>query len=520
MIKISRKNPVAYFCAEFAVIEKMPSYAGGLGVLAGDYVLAAAEENFPLIGIGLYYQKGQNGQSQPGQSVGSEFGLKLLRKGFWRKKVLVTIPIGNRDVFAQVWQWRRKNNSVYFLDTNVPENQVTDRQITEQLYAEDREIRLRQELVLGIGGVRLLRKLKIEPALYHLNEGHSAFLCLEVTDREKIVFTNHTLVWEGQEMFAFDSLRRNTEKLCADLNLKIEEVIKKGKSKPEETLFSMTIFALNSARLTNAVSKIHGEKAREIWPGYPIIHITNGIFLPRWDKNGSGNLLSDHQKNEEVLLKLIRATHGDDWKKEALLIGWSRRFVPYKRPTALLEDVKKLKEILEYFKNKIHIVYSAPLGEDDVAKNEFLRKINDLMAGELKGYITFIPHYNLKIAEKMVAGCDLWLNTPVVGREACGTSGMKAALNGTLLVSTNDGWINEIQLDDFGWLISDQNITADLLNVLQKKIMPTYEEFLKKKSQSQWAINMKRSREIIITQFSATRMLKEYIEKLYLNDHD
>ncbi len=512
------KNPVAYFCAEYALIDHMPSYAGGLGILAGDYILEAAAQDFPLVGFGLYYKKGQNGQTKDGEADGTKFGLKLVRKGLLRKKLLISIPIQDRDVFAQVWQWKKKNNSVYFLDTNITENNPEDRKITEQLYVEDREFRIKQELILGIGGVRLLRKLKIEPSVYHMNEGHSAFLLLELGKEEikkKVVFTNHTLVLEGQEMFAFDSLKNNTAKLCADLKIDINEIIETGSLKPEDKLFSMTSFALNGARVTNAVSKIHGEKARELWPTFPIIHITNGIYIPRWDKINSKDIIKEHQKNEEKLLKLIRETRGDDWKKEALLIGWSRRFVPYKRPLALLEDVEKLKSILNHFQGRVHIVYSAPLDNNDANKNEFLKKIYALMEGELKGYITFIPHYRIEVAEILTAGCDIWLNTPMVGREACGTSGMKAALNGTLSVSTNDGWINEVPLNDFGWLIEDQDITTDLLQKIQTDIMPKFDAFTQGEKNSTWEQNMLKAREIILKDFSTERMLQEYVDKLY-----
>jgi starch phosphorylase len=523
------KNLIAYFCAEFALINDMPSYAGGLGILAGDFMLECADENFPIVGVSLYYQKGQNNKMDPGllrsarNDRGKKYGLKLVKKNF-AKKLIVEIPIENKVVFAQVWQWRKNNTSVYFLDTNIKENSEQDRLITEQLYVEDRDLRLKQELVLGIGGTRLLRQLKLSPSLYHLNEGHSAFLCLELIAEEikngltftqaieiakqKIVFTNHTLVLEGQEMFAFDTLTKMTAKLCADLNLDISEIIKLGLNQATDTLFSMTTLALNLSSLTNAVSKIHGEKARELWPNYPIIHITNGIYIPRWDKVKNKNIFRIHKKNEEKLLREIKKIHGDNWNEEALLVGWSRRFVPYKQPLALLEDIDKLKEIANRFKNKIHIVYSAPLDEKDAEKNEFLKKIYELMNGELKGLITFIPNYRIEVAEMLVAGCDVWLNTPIVGREACGTSGMKAALNGTLNLSTNDGWIAEIPLNNFGWTIDDKNITDNLLKTLEEKVLPAY-------GKDAWKMAMRKSRELILKDFSAKRMLREYNEKLY-----
>lgn len=519
------KNPVAYFCAEFALVNDMPSYAGGLGVLAGDYILEAAKQDFPIVGVGLYYQKGQNHRTSAGEPDAAKFGLKL------KEGLRISLPIGNKDILAQVWYWKKKNNFVYFLDTNISENEPADRLITEQLYAEDRELRLKQELVLGIGGIRLLKALNVTPAVYHLNEGHSAFLILELIGEEikkslsfseaskkvkkNIVFTNHTLVLEGQEMFALDSLTRATEKLCRELNIKIEDVIAEGKIKPTDNLFSMTTFALNGARLTNAVSKIHGEKAKELWPGFPIIHITNGIYLSRWDKVKNANLVKSHQKNEEKLLELIRETQGDNWKKDSLLIGWSRRFVPYKRPLALVEDVAKLKKILETFPGKVHIVYSAPLDKNNAEHNEFLKKIYELMAGELKGYLTFIPHYKIGVAQTLTAGCDVWLNTPVVGREACGTSGMKAGLNGTLSVSTNDGWVAETPLNDFGWLVDDKNITANLLQKLQTEIIPEYEKFVKDRKSAPWKNRMIKARNLIRQNFSTARMLRDYVAKLY-----
>jgi len=515
---------IAYFCTEFALEKNMPSYAGGLGILAGDYILEASDQNFPLTGISLFYQKGQNHNGQKPIEP-KKFGLKLVKKNWFGKKLLISIPIENKIVWAQVWQWQRKNTPVYFLDTNITENNEADRLITEQLYAENRDTRLKQELILGIGGIRLLKELKIKPDLYHLNEGHSAFLCFELIAegmkkdltfeqstleaKKKIVFTNHTLVLEGQEIFALDALTKITEKLCQELKININDFAKLGQNQWTDTLFSMTTLALNLASKTNAVSKIHGEKARDLWPNYQITHITNGIYLPRWDKVNNKDIVEAHQKNEDALLNLIKKVRGNDWKKEALLIGWSRRFVPYKRPLALLEDVNKLKQIAEYFKGKIHIVYSAPLDMDASEKNEFLKKLTTLMNGELKGLLTFIPNYRIEIAEKMVAGCDVWLNTPIVGREACGTSGMKAALNGTLTLSTNDGWIAEVPTDHFGWIADSENITSSLLEILEKKILPIYE------NTELWKKYMLSSRELILNNFSTTRMLKEYREKLY-----
>lgn len=513
---------VAYFCAEFALESDMPTYAGGLGVLAGDYILEAADSHFPITGVSLLYKKGQNNNIKNSRHGYSK--LKLVRQGFF-KKLLIKIPVDSREISAQVWRWQKKDVSVYFLDTDVRGNSPEDRAITRELYVEDRDKRLQQELILGLGGAILLETLKITPDIYHLNEGHSAFLSLYLLSKEisagkswddaikqikkKIVFTNHTLVLEGQEVFAKDALHRFAGKFCESVKVDFEKFYPLGISSPTDTLFSMTTLALNSAGLTNAVSKIHGEKAREIWSNWPIIHITNGIYLPRWDKVGSKDVVKMHEKNEDLLLKEIRKVRGKNWDKNSLLLGWSRRFVPYKRPLALLEDIQKLKHVADFFNGKIHIVYSAPLGEDALAHNDFLKKLYGLIDGEFSDLITFLPNYRTDLAEKLVAGCDVWLNTPIVGREACGTSGMKAALNGSLALSTNDGWIGEVDLSDKGWLVDDSNITDSLLDTLEKKILPEYIKFDK------WPAMMRSSRRMILEQFSTKRMLKEYIEKLY-----
>jgi len=513
---------IAYFCAEFALLNSTALYAGGLGVLARDYILQAADDNFPIIGIGLCYKMGQNSKHTAQKMSGSKLGLKLVKRN-WIKKLLIEIPIENRIIFAQVWQWKYKNNSVYFLDTDVNENNTEDKLITEQLYAENRDTRLKQELILGIGGVRLIKSLGLSPNIYHLNEGHSAFLFLEVMDKEKIVFTNHTLVPEGQEIYTTDALTKNTKKLCSELNIDIKEIIKMGQSETYNNLFSMTKFALNTAILTNTVSKIHGEKARELWPEFPIIHITNGIYLPFWDKIKNRDILKAHKDAKNKLLNLIEKNNLNNFKinKKTLLIGWSRRFASYKRPLMIIEDLVKSKQLLNDLKEKIHIIYSAPLNIEDINKNDFLRNFFDLVNGELKGLVTFIPNYSTEIAETMVAGCDVWLNNPIVGYEACGTSGMKAALNGTLNLSTNDGWVNEIPLNDFGWVINDipskiaENVTTDSLDILKTKVLPEHENFIRDEEKSNWAIYMKKSRQLILTKFSTKRMLNEYIEKLY-----
>lgn len=533
-LRLFKETPVAYFCAEFALEDDFSTYAGGLGILAGDIIKQADSCNFPLIGVGLYYHKGypQNSSAKPSQLNPNQLGLSLVidHEG---KPVTVAVKIQDRLVYAKAWHWKKGINSIFFLDTDTPENTATDQKITDILYTGDKETRLKQEMILGIGGLRLLRKLKITPSIYHLNEGHSGFLILELIRDEmihwqinfvkaceiakkRVVFTNHTLVMAGQEIFSVDLVSSMISRYAEELGVPVQEIINLGLI-PNLQLFSMTLFSLRLAGKMNTVSLLHNQTARQLWPNLQIESVTNGIFLKRWDKVSSdNNLWKDHQKNKRELLSIIKEKTNEDWPENTLLLGWARRIVLYKRPLSLLEDISSLRKLSEKKDQPLRFVFSGKVQNDNQEALSIFANLQKIIEEELKGTAVYLDGYGLKLAEKMVSGCDVWLNTPFVGSEACGTSGMKAALNGVLPLSTNDGWINEIDLPAIGWQLPNQNLNKELLKTIAEEVAPLYYDHLSHPEKSAWLERMKKSRQLIISQFSTERVLNEYLNKLYL----
>lgn len=511
--KIFKDRPVAYFCAEYALFDHTPLYIGGLGILAGDYINEIIKQNFPAIAIGIFYHK----EHQHGLELSRErktpidLGLSLVKNPDG-SVLKITISLGDHNIKVQAWNYSKNNLNLYLLDTQVEENAVEDWNICDTLYVEDRNLRFKQEIILGIGGMKLIKKLKINPSLYHLNEGHSAFMTFELitniinsqkvdfktahkSAKEKIVFTNHTLVQAGQEMYDLNLLK----------SMFSEDFINLGYDS-KTNMFSMTTLALNTSSKVNAVSKLHGKMAKELWAGYDTEVITNGIFLDRWDTFK----YYSHKESKKKLLLLIKDKCKVEFNENVLILGWARRLVEYKRPLAILGDIKRFKKIADSGK-KVIVVYSSIVNITYEKENPFIKELDDIIDEELKNSVVFIPNYDIEIAKLMTAGCDVWLNTPEVGREACGTSGMKACLNCSLPLSTSDGWINEIDLTDIGWIVEDKDITNNLLDKLENEIIPEYYN-----DQNKWKEKMKNSRELIVNNFSTERMLKEYIKKMYI----
>ncbi len=535
--RLLNQRPVAYFCAEFGLSSELPTYAGGLGVLAGDFIKEAARQNFPLIGVGLYYHEGYSRQqinSHPApKATPQDFGLNLVINEK-NEPVLVEIPIQDRLVYAQAWCWQEERVAVYLLDSNISQNTPADQQITNRLYTADKETRLEQELILGIGGQRLLRALKINPAVYHLNEGHSAFLVLELVRelmdhqkidfaqacrlaREQVVFTNHTLLPAGREIYNNDLIAAMLNQYAETLKVPVTEIVPLGLVK-DSSLFSMTLFSLQLSAKMNAVSSLHAQEAAKVWTNHPMEQITNGIFLPRWDQIQSSDptqLWPKHQENKKKLLGVIKEKTGVSWDENTLLVGWARRLVPYKRPLAILGDVPKLKAIAQKQGQPLRLVFAGLCHGDDPEKDNLLTQLQEILR-ELPQIAVFLPGYNIRLAQLLTAGCDIWLNTPVIKSEACGTSGMKAALNGALPVSTKDGWVNEVELFGVGWIVDDVNITPSLLQILEHQVGPMYYQHLKSPTDSDWLRHMKNARELITNEFSLSRTLRQYYEKLYL----
>ncbi|HUV71552.1 MAG TPA: alpha-glucan family phosphorylase [Clostridia bacterium] len=532
------QQPVAYFCTEFGLSSELPTYAGGLGVLAGDFVKEAGLQNFPLVAVGLYYHEGyarrQLNATQVKKTSPQDFGLNLVINGK-NEPVLVQIPIQDRLVYAQAWCWQEGLVSIYLLDSNVDENTPADQQITNRLYTADKETRIEQELILGIGGLRLLKTLGINPAIYHLNEGHSAFLVLELIKqvmesqnldfsqasrlaREQVVFTNHTLLPAGREIYNNDLIAAMLGKYAESLKIPVTEIIPLGLVK-DSSLFSMTLFSLQLSTKMNAVSALHAQEAAKIWTNHPLEQVTNGIFLPRWDQlklKDKTQLWPKHQENKRKLLGVIQEKTGVSWDENSLLVGWARRIVPYKRPLAILEDIPRLQAIAQKEDQPIRLVFAGLCHGEDPEKENLLLQLQEILAKEFPQIAVFLSGYNINLAQLLTAGCDVWLNTPVVKSEACGTSGMKAALNGVLPVSTKDGWIDEVELFGIGWIVEDTEITTSLLNILEHQVAPMYYEHLKNPTASNWLNHMQNARELIVNEFSMSRALKDNLEKLYL----
>jgi len=524
------KAPVAYFSAEYALDSSLPTYAGGLGMLAGDFVREAAVQGFPLVSVGLFYKKAQSVLSLKDYDQERKIATILDENN---NEIVVTVPIEGRIVSIKARQWKEENAKVFLLDTDIPENDPLDREITKCLYNEDRDLRLKQEIILGIGGFRLLAKLGFHASVYHINEGHSAFLAFELVRHEMehqgvgfktaceyakkhMIFTNHTLVPAGQEQFLPDKVKLFVEECASQICIRSDSIVKLGTWEKDQNVFSMTILSFNLSAKSNAVSKLHLEQALKIWPNQSMDSVTNGIFLPRWDKIGetnSADIWQAHLKNKRKLLDLVKGQTGQTWAETDLIFVWARRMVEYKQPLLFLDNIERLIEISKNSKVPVRIIFSGPTG---VGENPFVLQIKKIMQEKLKDNGVFIPNYSTDIAEILTAGADVWLNTPKVGREACGTSGMKAGLNGVLSLSTNDGWIYEVNPEDVGWVVNEKEKDGDIFSIVEKKIIPLYREHLQNQSGSLWLNKMENVRNLILENFSTSRVLQEYIEKLYI----
>jgi starch phosphorylase len=534
-----KKYPkVAYFCMEYGLDPKMKTYAGGLGILAGDYLKGAKDNKYPIVGIGIKWKQGYSDQKidengRPYDAYSNHQYDYLEDTG-----VAVTVKIRQRDVTCKVWKVDQFGNApLYLLDTDVPENE--DSWITGQLYGWFGEERIAQEMVLGIAGVRALRALGIDIDVYHFNEGHALFAGFELikekrdegltfeeavlASREEIVFTTHTPVVEGNESHYLDRLMY----MEANNGLTIEQLVSIGGSP-----FNMTVGALRLARKSNAVAQLHSKTANKMWAGIEdrsdIIGITNCIHKPTWvdermlfAAENEDDLWDIHMENKRNLIDFIQERTGVTLDEEKMIIGFSRRAVPYKRSDLIFSDEEVIGPLLET--GKIQIVFSGkahPL--DDTGKDIVANLV--AMTKKYPNSVIFLENYDMKIGKMLTRGSDVWLNNPRRPKEASGTSGMKAAMNGVLNFSILDGWwpeacehgVNGWQFGDgFQCEKEDKQDFRDLkalYSVLQDEVLPTYYE-----DHSKWVQMMRNS--IISTkdEFDVKRMLEEYYGKLYLN---
>ncbi len=535
------KRPIAYFSVEYALSPKLPTYAGGLGVLAGDYVRELGDRGIPAVAVGLYYQNKYGVLDKPHVRSNGDItnprdqGLipVLDANG---KSVTVEVPIEDHVVYAKAWIWQQDSIPVYLLDTDVEENSHADREIGYQLYDSDKETRLKQEMVLGIGGYRLLEKLQIQPSIYHMNEGHSAMLYLEIIRHEMekrkigfndamqlsthhVVFTNHTLVASGNEIFRNDLISFLLARYAGEIEVPISDILALGTIEDSNS-FSMSLLSLKLAGKINAVSSVHAREAAKSWTNYEIEYVTNGIHMKTWDKvgetlasdNRENNLFEKHKENKRELIKYLNMNKRSEWSENDLIIGWARRMVPYKRPMSMLGDIERFRKLTTEKNRPVRIIMGGVAHQSDDEGREMIKSIKGIIEEKLSDTAIFLDDYSVTLSKLLVSGCDLWLNTPVIGSEACGTSGMKAALNGTLVFSTSDGWVDEVNTAEIGWDINSEGVEESILDVLEYDILPLfYSEDL-----SKWYARMKVARNTIKERFLTTRMLKEYLEKLYI----
>ena len=529
---------VAYFCMEYGLSSALPIYAGGLGVLAGDYLKAAKDLNAPVTGIGILWNQdyteqfiGQDGypyDMYPNYDFSSleDTGLK------------VTLRVRGADVTCKVHKIEKYGNAtIYLLDTNFPGS--PHGWMTNRLYGGVEQDRVAAEMILGIGGVRALRALGIEVDIYHFNEGHAVFAGVELI-REKmqqnkisfheawkltqkeVVFTTHTPVEAGNEIWGHDLLQH----MEAYNGLNYEQMRDIG-----DDPFNMTIAALRMADTANAVSKLHGQTARSMWGNVyetaPIISITNGIHVNTWQDERIRNafekgedLWEPHLQCKKELADFIRQHTGTTLNPEALVIGFARRVAPYKRSELIFRNTDIIDPLLR--EGKLQLVFSGKAHPRDSMGKDIIRKLVE-MDRKYRDAVVFLENYNMEIAQLMVRGCDVWLNNPRRPLEASGTSGMKAAVNGVLNLSVLDGWVAEgLQHGVSGWLLcsicgkevhaenQDEYDLQRLYEVLLSEVVPTYY-----KDKSRWHNMMRSSIDMAHYQFSSHRMLREYYDVMY-----
>lgn len=509
---------VAYFSAEFGITESLRIYSGGLGVLAGDHLKSASDMGVPLVAVGMLYREGYFQQaldaagSQKESFPVADFEDLAVRpvQRHDGSRLLVPIPCPGRPVVARVWRAAVGRVPLFLLDTDVPENSADDRGITGRLYGGGDETRLTQEIVLGMGGYRALKEMGLQVQSFHMNEGHSAFLGLELVrdamhengitfeeavavSRPRCVFTTHTPVPAGHDRFSSALMARYLTETAHGLGLEFEAFMDLGRARPgdPEDPFTMTVLAIRLAEQVNGVSELHGQVSREMWQSLwpdrpldevPIGHITNGVHLPTWvhpdiaaaygadpGAMGLGGSRPDpdperlwmlRNQRRKATVDFVRRATGTRLDPSALTIAFARRFATYKRATLLLSDLDRLSALLNHPDRPVQLIFSGKAHPKDEPGKEFIRRIGEV--ARIDGFrdrIVFVPDYGIDVARELVRGADVWLNNPKRPMEASGTSGMKAAANGVLNVSILDGWWDEAWRDrnlgapDPGWAI-------------------------------------------------------------------
>ena len=604
----NEKSPkIAYFSMEYGFNDNIKIYSGGLGILAGDYLKGASDSNTNIVGIGLLYKYGYfkqkiniNGEQQA-EYIPQDFGkipiLPVRNSKGYQMKISVYFP--GRNVYAKIWSVAVGRIKLYLLDTNTEENQEADSLITSHLYGGDAENRFKQEMILGIGGIRALKELDIIPDLYHCNEGHAAFINLErlrilqheqnlkFEEAKEIVrastlFTTHTPVPAGHDAFEEKLLRIYMSHYPARLGISWEDMMALGRINPNDK-FSMSIFASKLSQEINAVSMVHGDVSKDmfadIWKGYfaeenHIGYVTNGVHYKTWtakewkllhEKHFGKNYLSDlsnvkfwekihnvdnkeiwdiRQQQRAKLVDFIKSKINENsvnqysdpkilikvlknLDKNILTIGFARRFATYKRGDLLFRNLERLAEILNNKQMPIQIIFAGKAHPNDKAGQDLIKKIVEFSKKpEFLGKVVFIEDYDISLAEKLVQGVDLWLNTPTRPLEASGTSGMKAVMNGALHFSVLDGWWVEGYRQNAGWALPQECVYEDnesqneldaqmIYNIIENEIAPIFYKRDENNIPNEWINFIKNSIAGIAPLFTTKRMIDDYFKKYY-----
>lgn len=601
---------VAYFCAEFGFHESFPIYSGGLGILAGDHCKSASDIRLPFVGVGLLYRQGYFSQLIDGEGNqhaiyrDSEFASLPIEPACNAagKEICIEVGLPGRTVVAKAWRARVGHVTLYLLDTDVESNSAHDRDIAHQLYGGDKTTRIEQEIILGVGGVRLLSELGLKPTIWHINEGHAAFLVIErmrsLTKRglsfeaalegvaANTVFTTHTPVPAGHDHFSAGMIASYFETHASELGITPDALLRLGRT-DDNGDFNMTALAIRGSRFQNGVSKIHGSVSADIcaqmWPGIepeenPLTYITNGVHVPtflaqewhevfeRYLGFGWAHRLCDadfwhgiqripdqlfwsvRQSLKSQMLHLIRyritqqhfrnngsEAHLDRLLKLAdplnpnvLTIGFARRFATYKRASLLFDNLDWLREIVSDPKRPVLFVFSGKAHPADNPGQDLIRQLHRVARSpEFEGRILMVEDYDMRLARRLVSGCDVWLNNPVYPMEASGTSGMKAAINGGINLSVLDGWWGEAYNGSNGWAIKPASVQLDegrraheesvtLYELLQDQVAPLYYDRGDLGYSPGWVKLAKQSISTLLPRFNSTRMVTEYVRKTYL----
>ncbi|WP_374685785.1 alpha-glucan family phosphorylase [Promineifilum sp.] len=599
---------IAYFSFEFGLHSSLPIYSGGLGILAGDHAKEASDLGLPFVGVGFLYPQGYFRQHVPShgwqEAVYEPIDMQnvpiQLVRGDDGQECRIAVEMEGRLVHARVWRVQVGRVPLFLMDTDVAENEPWDRELSARLYSGDSEMRIRQEILLGIGGMRLLGELGYDPAVLHMNEGHSAFLLLESVRREvgrgltfeeacqvvksRTIFTTHTPVPAGHDAFSFHLMDKYFYHFWPQLGIGRDEFLMLGHhQEPWGDAFNMTVLALRLAGQYNGVSQLHGEISRQMWQSVwpelpvakvPITSVTNGIHVPTWTAGEMRHLFNKYlgahweERHDDplfwerladvpdeelwrvhVLLKsklmnFLRARARRSWvdgrcdptevlvggtllDPDALTIGFARRFATYKRATLLFSDMDRLQRILLNMHRPVQIVFAGKAHPADEPGKHLIQQVyNVAKSNQLGGRIAFVEDYDMHSARYFKQGVDVWLNTPRRPREASGTSGMKASLNGIPNLSILDGWWVEGYNGANGWAIDDQQFddpdqqdtydAQSIYRLLEEEIAPLYYNRDRDGIPRGWVEVMREAIRSNAPRFSTRRMVKEYTTELYL----